>query len=576
MSSPIIDETISKYKSALDELILEIQEFSQQIDNPELEQTLASLRQNINEPFLFVVVGEVKAGKSSFVNALLQENICQTAAEPCTDKIQQIIYAEAEFQTEITPHLLKIGLPVEILKNLSIVDTPGTNTIVANHQEITKEFIPNSDLVFFVFFAKNPYTRSAWDLLDYVNRQWRKKIIFILQQADLTKPEELSRNKEKLQEYAQQKGIESAIIFATSAELEFTGEITQSGFIEVRNYIHDTLGKTGTQQLKLQGIIETSQEIINRFDSDLNLLQQQLEIDQTTVNTIKERLAKNETRSRYELESLVERLLVKYIKITDKIKAEFRDNLTIFALLKGSFAAWFNPEKSTQAWMENLKHRCEQELKASLGEISQDGVQHFVDGIRQLLSNLVDDLQKIREPQVKTDLLALSIVERRQQVIEDVHEKVADLLEDESFLKAIDSINASIAPRFLGGSAATVAGTLIATITEVVLLDILGVAFAGVGLVIAGGTIFFKRKKIIQKFEQKLDQEKDKFTEAISSKLNSQLSIIYEEIERNFIDIYDYVEKEENKIIPLVGRYEQIQARSTELFNSIQGSVISD
>ena len=234
MSSPIIDESISKYKSALDELILEIQEFSQQIDNPELEQTLANLRQNINEPFLFVVVGEVKAGKSSFVNALLQENICQTAAEPCTDKIQQIIYAEAEFQTEITPHLLKIGLPVDILKNLSIVDTPGTNTIVANHQEITKEFIPNSDLVFFVFFAKNPYTRSAWDLLDYVNRQWRKKIIFILQQADLTKPEELSRNKEKLQEYAQQKGIESPIIFATSAELEFTGEITQSGFIEVR------------------------------------------------------------------------------------------------------------------------------------------------------------------------------------------------------------------------------------------------------------------------------------------------------------------------------------------------------
>ena len=76
-----------------------------------------------------MVVGEVKAGKSSFVNALLEENICQTAAEPCTDKIQQIIYAKSEFQTEINSHLVKIGLPVEILKTLSIVDTPGTNTI---------------------------------------------------------------------------------------------------------------------------------------------------------------------------------------------------------------------------------------------------------------------------------------------------------------------------------------------------------------------------------------------------------------------------------------------------------------
>ena len=570
MSSPIIDETVSKYKSALDDLLEEIQQFSQQINNPELEKTLANLRQNINEPFLFVVVGEVKAGKSSFVNALLAENICKTAAEPCTDKIQQIVYAESEFQTNITPHLLKIGLPVEILKTLSIVDTPGTNTIVEHHQEITKEFIPNSDLVFFVFFAKNPYTRSAWDLLDYVNHQWRKNIIFILQQADLTKPEELAKNKENLQNNAQQKGMENPLIFATSAELEFTGETANSGFNEVRNYIRDTLGKAGTQQLKLQGIINTSQEIIKRFDADINSLQQQLEIDRATVDTIKNKLSQNEKRSHYELESLVARLLTKYDKITDKIKTEFRENLTIVTLIKSSFTAWFNPEKSTQAWMERLKQRCEQELKSSLGEISQDGVQHFVDGVRQLLDTLVDDLQKIREPQVKTDVLSLRIVERRQEVIEDVREKVAHLLEDESFLRAIESINASIAPRFLGGSAATVAGTLIVTITEVVLLDILGAAFAGVGLVIAGGTIFMKRKKIIQRFEQKLDQEKDKFTGEISNKLNSQLSIIYEEIERNFISIYDYVDKEEKSIIPLVEKYQKIQERSTKLFNNIQ------
>ncbi|MGK7948148.1 MAG: dynamin family protein [Xenococcaceae cyanobacterium] len=279
MSSPIIDETVILHKSALNNLLEEIQQFSQQIDNLELAQTLASLRQNINEPFLFVVVGEVKAGKSSFINALLEENICQTAADPCTDRIQQIIYAESAFMSIISPHLVKIGLPVEILKNLSIVDTPGTNTIVENHQEITKEFIPNSDLVFFVFFAKNPYTQTAWDLLDYVNRQWDKKIIFILQQADLTKPAELSKNQEKLREYARQKGIESPIIFATSAELEFTGDKNNSGFVEVRNYIRDTLGKAESQQLKLQGIIETTQEIIKRFESDLNILQQQLEIE---------------------------------------------------------------------------------------------------------------------------------------------------------------------------------------------------------------------------------------------------------------------------------------------------------
>lgn len=104
------------------------------------------MRTNINEPFLFVVVGEVKAGKSSFVNALLQADICKTAADPCTDVIQQIVYSEDEFEQPRGQYLRKIGLPNEILKTLSVVDTPGTNTIVENHQEITKDFIPNSDL----------------------------------------------------------------------------------------------------------------------------------------------------------------------------------------------------------------------------------------------------------------------------------------------------------------------------------------------------------------------------------------------------------------------------------------------
>ena len=118
--------------------------------------------------------------KSSFINALLQSDICKTAADPCTDMIQQIVYSEKRFEQPINQYLRKIGLPNEILKTLSVVDTPGTNTVVDNHQEITQEFIPNSDLIFFVFFAKNPYTRSAWELLDYVNTEWRKKVVFCI------------------------------------------------------------------------------------------------------------------------------------------------------------------------------------------------------------------------------------------------------------------------------------------------------------------------------------------------------------------------------------------------------------
>ncbi|MGD1919821.1 MAG: dynamin family protein [Pleurocapsa sp.] len=522
MDNLIVNQELVQYQSDLDILLKQLEDFATNINNQQLQVTIGNLRNNINEPFLFVVVGEVKAGKSSFVNALLQADICKTAADPCTDIIQQIVYSDEEFEQPVNQYLRKIGLPNEILKTLSVVDTPGTNTVVENHQEITKEFVPNSDLIFFVFFAKNPYTRSAWELLDYVNSEWRKKVVFILQQADLTKPEELSKNKEKLTELALKKGIESPIIFATSVEYEVNGDRNRSGFEEVKNYIQQTLEDGGTKKLKLQGVANTSEQIINLLQKDLLSIQQQLVIDQLVVNKINNKLQQNKRQSGFELESLINRLLTKYDNITDKVKAEFREELSLLTLVKGSFAVLFRSKKSAPTWMDELKQSCENELKSSLGEISQDGIKHFVGGIRELLQSLIDDLQDIKVNQINTTAITVNTIESRQEIVEDVQQKVSSLLDDKTFLYSIESVNASVAPRLVGGGAATVAGTAIAALTEVVLLDIIGTAFAGVGILFAGGTLVLKKRKIIKQFEDKLDREKKRFESEITDKLNSK------------------------------------------------------
>jgi predicted GTPase len=565
MDNLIVDQALVQYQSSLDSLLKRLQVFATEINNQQLQRTIRNLRVNINEPFLFVVVGEVKAGKSSFVNALLQADICKTAADPCTDVIQQLIYSQEQFEQPVNQYLRKIGLPNEILKTLSVVDTPGTNTIVENHQEITKDFIPNSDLIFFVFFAKNPYTRSAWELLNYVNNEWRKKVVFILQQADLAKPEELAKNKEKLAELAVQKGIQSPVVFATSVEWEVNGETDLSGFQEVRNYIQQTLKDGSTKRLKLQEVKKTSEQIIDLLRKDLVTVQQQLIKDQAVVSKIKTKLLQNKRQSGFELESLIKRLLTKYDTITARVKADFREQLSLFTLVKGSFAVLFRTQKSAPTWMDELKQSCEYELKTSLGEISQDGIKHFVGGIKDLLHSLVDDLHDIKVNHVTTNVITVNTIESRQEIVEDVQQKVATLLDDKSFLHSIESVNASVAPRFLGGGAATVAGTAIAALTEIVLLDIIGTAFAGVGLLFAGGTLVLKKRKIIRQFEEKLDQEKTRFESELSAKLNSKLDIIYEEIERNFANIYSYVEAEEQKVIPLVDQFKQIEQEVKQL-----------
>ena len=84
-------------------------------------------------------------------------------------------------------------------------------------------------------------------------------------------------------------------------------------------------------------------------------------------------------------------------------------------------------------------------------------------------------------------------------------------------------------------------------------------------MLFAGGTLVLKKRKIIRQFEEKLDQEKTRFESELSAKLNSKLDIIYEEIERNFANIYSYVRAEEQKVIPLVDQFKQIEQEAKQL-----------
>jgi ribosome biogenesis GTPase A len=571
MSNQIIDPALQNYRSHLDDLLQGMQGLAADINNAELRETVENLRRNINEPFLFVVVGEVKAGKSSFINALLQAEVCETDIAPRTDAIQQIVYADEQFVQPIEPSLRKIGLPIEILKDISIVDTPGTNTIIQEHQIITERYIPNSDLTFFVLFAKNPYQKSAWDFLDFVSAEWRKKVVFILQQSDLLKPADLEKNIERVKEYANQKQIQSPTIFATSAERELEGE-ADSGFGEVRDYIKAMVSSGESYKIKLRSVSGTTEKIIDELAGDIQGLQRQLEADKQTVERIKQKIEAGKKRSRYEIDNLVDRLVGRYDSISAQIKREFRDSLSVFTVIRRSFVGIFNKQSSMQAWIEGFKERCQRELKSSLEEVSNEGAQHFVDGIRQLLEGLTQDLNDIKTTQIQSNSISLKILERRQEVIESVKSKVNRLFTEEGLAQSLSSNADNMAAEIVGGAFAAVAGMILNIIefaVAEVILDAIGIAFAGIGIVVFAVGIVWQRNRIIQRFEEALDNEKEKFKSDVRDRLNQKLSLIYEEVERIFVQFYDYVEREEREIGPILERYETIQTEARQLFSQL-------
>ena len=66
MQTELINEQFSIYKFKLIDFLKELHQFTIDADNSEFQKIVSDLRSNINEPFLFVVVGEVKAGEKQF------------------------------------------------------------------------------------------------------------------------------------------------------------------------------------------------------------------------------------------------------------------------------------------------------------------------------------------------------------------------------------------------------------------------------------------------------------------------------------------------------------------------------
>ena len=173
------------------------------------------LVQGLKNPFLFVVSGEVNAGKSTLINGLFGADMCEVNILPQTDRVLWYRHGE-EKDVETTPVLVERYRDIDFLRDFNIVDTPGTNSVVKGHQSIAERFLPVADLVLFVFPVSNPWGAATWDFITKFPDEIQGRVVFILQQKDLRSEEELKIIMEHMRELAVQKMGKEPDIFAVS------------------------------------------------------------------------------------------------------------------------------------------------------------------------------------------------------------------------------------------------------------------------------------------------------------------------------------------------------------------------
>jgi predicted GTPase len=565
----ILNQHTQALRVQVEDLVKDLQNLSQEIGHKDLAATVGELRNRMGEPFMFVIVGEVKAGKSSFVNALLQADreICAVAPQPMTDTIQQILYGEKEEVIVVNPYLKKILLPVDILRDIAIVDTPGTNSIVERHQEITENFIPASDLVIFVFEAKNPYRQSAWDFFDFIHRDWHKKIIFILQQKDLMSPEDLAVNERGLYDYAVKKGLSEPSIFTTSAKAELEHRFDQSGFSQVRDYIrtHVTGGRGAA--LKLKNNLETSRHILDRIRQDLDTRAEQFKADTVFREDISQTLDNQERKSKHQAGQLIENLLNGYDRITRNIGEELSAGLSFPSMLLRSVKGIFRKQASIKDWLDELTKKLELNLNGELKIKLNEGVVDLADSVQQM-AKMIDLKIRAGSTVVKSDSYIFEdIAGKRAIVLRELQEAFSRFMSrSENFTdERLFPDNATVSPNIAAGSGAAIIGMILAGVTKITVLDITGGVLTGLGMLFAGVTAGLQRRKIINGYDEEIARGRARMAEELDTKLHAYVHVIKGRISENFSDLDAMLANEEAQIALFNDQYGVLSRRVAEI-----------
>ena len=280
-------------------LVADLQQALARFDaSAEDQETLQGSARQLDELFLLVIAGEFNAGKSAFINALFGSKVLEEGVTPTTTRINLIQHGPQVTRETLEPALDRVTAPVDLLQDINIVDTPGTNAIHREHEAITREFVPRSDMVLFVTSADRPFTESERAFLQGI-REWGKKVVVVLNKIDILEdPQDVERIRAFIAENAKALLGFTPEIFPVAARLALRAKTTgdaellaRSRFEELERYIVETLDEKERVRLKLMNPLGVASHLSGKYlqttEGRLGLLKE----DFATLEDIERQLA---------------------------------------------------------------------------------------------------------------------------------------------------------------------------------------------------------------------------------------------------------------------------------------------
>ncbi len=514
-------------KEALAEIRLSLAE----LDVPrEGLNTLQDAILQLDELFLLVVVGEFNAGKSALVNALLGERVLPEGATPTTSRVTLVKWGEQAAEQVVDENFSIYTYPLALLKELNIVDTPGTNAVIRYHERLTDEFVPRSDLILFITSADHPLTESERQFLERI-LAWGKKVIFALNKADIIEDESaLNEVRSFVLKHATAVLGDMPEFFPVSARLaqralseadpeERARLRAASGLDALEQYITSTLDDSTRLKLKFNNPLGVAEKLVTQAAKDNESQSEELKEDLQTASSLEatvsdyERDLQNELQPRLaEVENILHKLEQRGLDFFDTTM-----RLTnIQELMRG----------------DKVRSEFEKRVLAEVPQQIEEQVQRLIDW---LVQKDLQEWQRVmtyvqRRRALHTEHIVGEGIEpremRRRDLIDSMGKTVQRIIDDyDQDQEARDlaaHVETAVAQTALLEVGAVGLGALVTAAVLSSSLDVTGILAAGTLAIVGFFVIPYKRKQAKDKFKEKMTVLRANLLETLTTLFNQE------------------------------------------------------
>lgn len=367
----------------------------------DIDRIIEINKQNLHEPLKIVVLGEVKAGKSTLVNSLIGKKVSYTNVVEATAAILEIKYNNQEKisinridgnnielmslneldnlidenknNQEFFSKINKISIQTNIdrLKEITLVDTPGLNTVTNENERRTEDYIANADVILWIL---NSHHLGQSDVVDKIEEvlDYGKPIICVLNRID-----EINCDSYDLIEYVKSEmGYMFTEVFATSAKKAWDGYI-----------------ESNKSKIKESNIDDLYEYIVNNIERNAESVQLNSIVDSIKIQIEKDFHTHKETELR------IDAMLQSFQKDIKELN-EFNERLK--GIISNKITEWIDTEFFEEE--KQLLNNCSDEefIKLTKKYTSEQHIQTIVNlKYEKLQSYIVDEWQNNTEEFIK-------------------------------------------------------------------------------------------------------------------------------------------------------------------------------